>query len=175
MGVFRFLRVFTAVSVLLLMMIGCLLFQPDDAAGAVELSGPPSEAVLRRYLSRAVTMSDLFHGIGDFDEHLLFLQDVGARFVGRVAFVWTEESRLTEEVATAEEIASRSHLLGVRVRCGKHPAVKQLGDLLTIDPIDLHISAVGWSEAQLPARQRIHNRFHGERATKHEGDSQLLV
>lgn len=71
--------------------------------------GPPSRAVLERYLSRAVTFAELLHGRGNFEDHLRFLTHTGAKFVGRAIYRWGGEAALPELAAKAQALARRVH------------------------------------------------------------------
>jgi len=67
--------------------------------------------VLERYLARAITMQDLCTGIGNVDDNIRFLTNVGAKFVGRAMYMWGGEQRILnpEFLRQAKEIAERCH------------------------------------------------------------------
>ncbi len=71
--------------------------------------GTISRAVLENYLSRAITMSEFLHGIGDVNDNIRMLENVGAKFIGRAIYRWGGEAGLENLLATAEPIAKRMH------------------------------------------------------------------
>ena len=76
--------------------------------------GSMSEAVLRRYLSRAVTHQPLSIYDPSFDESIRLIKNIGAKFIGRAAhFSWTRHMSL-EQVedyySEAEKSAEKAHL-----------------------------------------------------------------
>jgi len=67
--------------------------------------------VLERYLSRAVTFSELLHGKGNVADNLRFLQATGAKFVGRAIYRWGDEARLEAVLRTARPISEQVHAI----------------------------------------------------------------
>ena len=55
-----------------------------SAAGRdYNFDGKISRNVLENYLSRSITMMDLLSGVGDVDDNIRMLKDMGAKFAGR--------------------------------------------------------------------------------------------
>ena len=71
--------------------------------------GKISRGVLENYLSRAITMSAVLHGIGSVDDNIRMLTNTGAKFVGRAIYRWGGEAALQGLLATAEPIAAKLH------------------------------------------------------------------
>jgi hypothetical protein len=71
--------------------------------------GTISRPVLENYLSRAITMSEVLHGVGDVDDNIRMLKDVEVKFVGRAIYRWGGEAALDNLLATAKPIAKRIH------------------------------------------------------------------
>jgi len=65
--------------------------------------------VLENYLSRAITMSAVLHGIGDVNDNVRMLRYAGAKFIGRAIYRWGGEAALEELLARAEPIAKKLH------------------------------------------------------------------
>jgi hypothetical protein len=68
-----------------------------------------SRPVLENYLSRAITMSAVLHGIGDVDDNVRMLKQTGAKFVGRAVYRWGGEAALEDVLAKAQPIATKLH------------------------------------------------------------------
>jgi len=66
--------------------------------------------VLERYLSRSITMSSLAES-ADLEEDLRMLRNIGAKFVGRAAYVWSQDREEETHFRRAEEVVRkyRSH------------------------------------------------------------------
>ena len=81
--------------------------------------GPVSQAVLERYLSRAVTMSefltvDPYCNDGTYPDKaadVAFIRNTGAKFIGRAIYRWGDEEVLTEPGfwAGAEKLVAEVH------------------------------------------------------------------
>lgn len=71
--------------------------------------GSISREVLENYLSRAITMMDLLSGVGNVDDNVRMLKNIGAKFAGRSLYVWGGESRVPNMLSQAEEIARKVH------------------------------------------------------------------
>ncbi|WP_165245192.1 hypothetical protein [Paludisphaera soli] len=65
--------------------------------------------VLEGYLSRAITVQDLFLGQGDFADNLRMLTALGAKFLGRSLCFWGDESHLLEKLGRARPLIARAH------------------------------------------------------------------
>lgn len=68
-----------------------------------------SRTVLENYLSRAITMSAVLHGIGDPNDHVRMVKHVGAKFLGRAIYRWGGEASLEALLATAVPLARKIH------------------------------------------------------------------
>lgn len=68
-----------------------------------------SRAVLENYLSRAITLSSVLHGIGDPNDHVRMVTHVGAKFLGRAIHRWGSEASLEALLATAVPLARKIH------------------------------------------------------------------
>jgi hypothetical protein len=73
--------------------------------------GSISREVLENYLSRSITMMDLLSGIGNINDNIRMLTDMGAKYAGRTLYVWGGESRQPKMLAQAKEIAQKIHSL----------------------------------------------------------------
>lgn len=67
--------------------------------------------VLENYLSRAITMQDLCTGVGNVDDNIRMLTNVGAKFIGRAIYMWGGEQRIAKPdfLKKAKDIAERLH------------------------------------------------------------------
>jgi hypothetical protein len=68
-----------------------------------------SRPVLEHYLARSITMMDLLTGKGNPEDNIRMLVHIGAKFAGRVLYVWGTESRVPGLLAPARELAQRVH------------------------------------------------------------------
>ena len=69
---------------------------PTESTGGRDYNfdGSISREVLENYLSRSITMMDLLSGVGDEDDNIRMLKNIGAKFAGRSLYVWGRESRV---------------------------------------------------------------------------------
>ncbi len=82
-----------------LTMWGLLLMTTVSAeARDYDFDGSISREVLENYLSRSITMMDLLSGVGDEDDNIRMLKNMGAKFAGRALYVWGSESRVPRTV-----------------------------------------------------------------------------
>jgi hypothetical protein len=93
---------------------GCLLLLTASMAAAGDtrdyrFDGSISEAVLRNYISRAITVADLLVGQGNVDDNVRMLKHIGAKFAGRSLCNWGGESHLPQRLALARHIAAKVH------------------------------------------------------------------
>ncbi len=74
-------------------------------------NGSISEEVLRNYLSRAITQGDLCHSVDDaqFYEDIRMLRNIGAKFIGRAAFIWTPLKDNDEHYKIVRKRAKQAH------------------------------------------------------------------
>jgi len=80
-----------------------------DSSRNYQFDGRISRAVLENYLSRAITMSAVLHGIGDVDDNIRMTQHIGAKFLGRAIYRWGGEAALDDLLVTAKLIAGKMH------------------------------------------------------------------
>jgi hypothetical protein len=79
-----------------------------DNAG-YRFDGSISREVLERYLSRAVTFSELLHEQGDVSDNVRFLTNTGSKLVGRAIYRWGGEAGLPALLNRARPIARQVH------------------------------------------------------------------
>lgn len=88
---------------------------PDatDTGTVFDFSGAPSRETLEAYLSRAITMSDLFTSHADnkmsVEEGIRFVTNIGAKFLGRVTFVYANEELLDDILTDTRVYAAEVH------------------------------------------------------------------
>ena len=77
---------------------------PEKAPGATDYAfdGGISRPVLENYLARSITMSSLAD-LAQLDEDLRMLRNTGAKFVGRAAYVWSQDHDEESHFAAAAE------------------------------------------------------------------------
>jgi hypothetical protein len=75
--------------------------------GGYAFDGQISREVLENYLARSITMLDLLTGVGNPEDNIRMLKDIGAKFAGRTLYVWGGESQLAGRLAKARELAPR--------------------------------------------------------------------
>jgi hypothetical protein len=75
--------------------------------------GSMSEAVLRSYLSRSMTMMYLLLGHGDLDDNIRMMTNCGVKFAGRAVYDWGREeggeSALPQKIQRAKTDATKVH------------------------------------------------------------------
>lgn len=90
-----------------------LLVVPDLSAARrnYRFDGKISREVLENYLSRSITMTELYRAPGNLDDDIRMLKNIGAKFAGRTIYVWGRESRLMDPVfwKQGREMISRLH------------------------------------------------------------------
>jgi hypothetical protein len=67
--------------------------------------------VLHDYLSRSITMTELYRSPGNLDDDLRMLHNTGAKFAGRTIYLWGGEGRIAAPtfLAQGREMAERIH------------------------------------------------------------------
>ncbi len=70
-----------------------------------------SRNVLENYLSRSITMAELYRSPGNLDDDLRMLKDIGAKFVGRAIYLWGGEPRILDPafLSQGRAMAERIH------------------------------------------------------------------
>jgi hypothetical protein len=73
--------------------------------------GKISREVLENYLSRSITMAELYRSPGNLDDDVRMLKNMGAKFVGRTIYLWGGEARLNDPafLAQGREMVARIH------------------------------------------------------------------
>lgn len=91
-----------------LMMISCA---EEQKATNYSFSGSVSKEVLNNYLSRAITQGDFCQTADDvtFNENLRMLKNIGAKYIGRAAFVWTPLIPDEEHFKLVEKRSKQAH------------------------------------------------------------------
>ena len=76
----------------------CLLAFPGHsfAKRNYRFDGSLSREVLENYLSRSITMTEMYRAPGNLDDDIRMLKNIGAKFAGRAIYVWGRESRLID-------------------------------------------------------------------------------
>jgi hypothetical protein len=74
-----------------------------------QFDGKVSRRVLKNYLSRAITESDLLTGKGNFQDNVRMLTNVGAKFVGRAIYRWGSEDKLPAVLEKAKPRVDQVH------------------------------------------------------------------
>jgi hypothetical protein len=94
----------------------CLVLMAGGALGAsgkrdYRFDGKISREVLENYLSRSITMAELYRSPGNLDDDIRMLKNIGAKFVGRSIYLWGGEARLTDPkfLAQGREMTERIH------------------------------------------------------------------
>jgi len=59
-------------------------------------NGKISREVLENYLSRSITMTELYRSPGNLDDDIRMLKNIGAKFIGRSIYLWGREARITD-------------------------------------------------------------------------------
>lgn len=115
-------------------------------------NGSISRKVLENYLSRSITMMDLLSGVGNVDDNIRMLINMGAKFAGRSLYVWGSESRVPGMLSQAREIASKIHEADPEM-------VLQAGiyEIVTQDVGRVPVPAWVFGEFDLPIEERNFN------------------
>jgi hypothetical protein len=73
--------------------------------------GKISREVLENYLSRSITMTDLFRSPGNLDDDIRMLKNIGAKFCGRTIYLWGGEARINDPqfLAQGRAMTARIH------------------------------------------------------------------
>jgi len=73
--------------------------------------GGISREVLENYLSRSITMVELYRSPGNLDDDLRMLKNIGAKFVGRAIYLWGGEARIADPkfLEQGREMVRRIH------------------------------------------------------------------
>lgn len=95
----------------------CLLLISGGAQGlfgkhSYRFDGTISREVLENYLSRSITMTEIYRSPGNLDDDVRMLKNTGAKFAGRTIYLWGGEARIADPkfLAQGREMAERIHL-----------------------------------------------------------------
>jgi hypothetical protein len=73
--------------------------------------GKLSREVLENYLSRSITMTELYRSPGNQEDDIRMLQNIGAKFAGRTIYLWGGEARIGDPkfLEQGREMSARIH------------------------------------------------------------------
>src|SRR4029077_20981836 len=76
-----------------------------------KFDGKISREVLENYLSRSITMTEIYRSPGNLDDDIRMLRNTGAKFAGRTIYLWGGEARIADPkfLAQGQEMAARIH------------------------------------------------------------------
>jgi len=94
-------------ATLLLVALGAGLAAPPD----YRFDGKISREVLENYLSRSITMTEMYRSPGSLDDDIRMLKNIGAKFAGRTIYLWGGEARIADPkfLQQGREMADRIH------------------------------------------------------------------
>ena len=94
-------------SIVLLLSAASLLYGQRN----YRFDGKISREVLENYLSRSITMTEIYRSPGNLDDDIRMLKNIGAKFAGRTIYLWGGEPRINdpEFLAKGREMADRIH------------------------------------------------------------------
>jgi hypothetical protein len=90
----------------------CLLAVSGAVHGAnYQFDGKISREVLENYLSRSITMTEMYRSPGNLDDDIRMLNNIGAKFAGRSIFLWGREARVADSkfLQQGKEMTERIH------------------------------------------------------------------
>src|SRR5258708_18860027 len=94
----------------------CLLLISGDVHGlfgkrSYRFDGKISREVLENYLSRSITMTEIYRSPGNLDDDIRMLKNTGAKFAGRTIYLWGGEARIADPkfLSQGREMAARVH------------------------------------------------------------------
>ncbi len=136
-----------------LLLVGLLVAASAAAAAPRDyrFDGKISRPVLENYLSRAVTAMGLCTGQGSVDDNVRMLHNIGAKYAGRVLFIWGGEGGFEANLPRAKDIAARIHKLD--------PDVILQGcvfEIVTTEVARVQVPARVFEEFGLPVEQRAY-------------------
>src|SRR5690349_21634188 len=73
--------------------------------------GKITREVLENYLSRSITMTEIYRSPGNLDDDIRMLKNMGAKFAGRTIYLWGGEPRINDPkfLEQGREMAARIH------------------------------------------------------------------
>lgn len=80
-------------------------------AANYQFDGKISRDVLENYLSRSITMTELYRSPGNLDDDIRMLKNIGAKFAGRTIYLWGGEARILDPkfLQQGKDMADRIH------------------------------------------------------------------
>jgi hypothetical protein len=93
----------------------CLMLISGDVHGFgkrnYRFDGKISRDVLENYLSRSITMTEIYRSPGNLDDDIRMLKNTGAKFAGRTIYLWGGEARIADAkfLSQGREMAARIH------------------------------------------------------------------
>ena len=94
----------------------CLLLVSGDVHGlfgkrSYRFDGKILREVLESYLSRSITMTEIYRSPGNLDDDIRMLKNTGAKFAGRTIYLWGGEARIADPkfLSQGREMAARIH------------------------------------------------------------------
>jgi hypothetical protein len=69
---------------------------PLHGQGNYRFDGKISREVLENYLSRSITMTEIYRSPGNLDDDIRMLKNIGAKFGGRTIYLWGGEPRIND-------------------------------------------------------------------------------
>ncbi len=150
---------FVALIICSVMLFSC---KDEPQESRYEINGSISEEVLNNYLSRAITQGELCHAIDDADfyENIRMLRNVGAKFIGRAAFVWTPLVPDEDHFKLVEKRAEQAHQIDPEfmLQCCLFEAVFHSNNELTDYGVDqIRIPGYVFREFNMPVEERNFN------------------
>jgi hypothetical protein len=149
-------------------MIGCLESEknevkshscPQGISSKYSFNGSISKEVLNNYLSRAIVQGELCHIEDDaeFYENIRMLRNIGAKFIRRVAFVWTPLRPEEEHFAIVKKRAEQAFQIDPEflLQASIYEAIFHSSNELTNYGLDqIPIPAYVFEEFGLPVENR---------------------
>jgi hypothetical protein len=87
------------------------LGNPVFAGRNYHFDGEISRDVLESYLSRSITMTEIYRSPGNLNDDIRMLKNIGAKFAGRTIYLWGSEARINDPkfLQQGRDMARRIH------------------------------------------------------------------
>jgi hypothetical protein len=84
---------------------------PLHGQRSYKFDGKISREVLENYLSRSITMTEIYRSPGNLDDDIRMLKNIGAKFAGRTIYLWGGEPRINDPqfLGQGREMIARIH------------------------------------------------------------------
>ena len=157
---------FSIIFILALPAYSCC--SPGNETGMYYFSGAPSRETLEAYLSRAITMSDLFQDDNEtldmnMPEAIRMITNIGAKFLGRVVFIYTNEQRILNVLDWTRKHCSEIHNADPEI-------VIQAAIFEIITPSVENVSIPGWVFAAFGMAEESRNFIYDDMLFDADGD-----